>query len=366
MKSIYLINEAKEVKAFVEKNKALPKFCTINGDQYSIYTTAYMFSRLLSDLSQKNISVKNVSAPSTKFSGKINEKVLPSDYKDMNKRFSLYCELNKKIPAYVTTAKTKTQVPYDIFVYCMCKIIVFYFNNSKALPAYCLFNSSDIQNKTNNTLKPSKPKASSTSKNKKSTKKDNCSNPYTSKPHFLTQGCNKLGQCTGYFCGPHAIHQSMRKFGITQYTEHQIAAWAGTTTAGSGHPGINTAIAKISKNTGVKLSVQWKNFSDMGATDEERFKAIAKIICNPNKAVIWHIAYINGGSSINGKHFGHYEYIDKINILTKYVRALNSLGDKKADGSYSGRLQDRAYSVQAYFARNTPGNQPALCIITKG
>lgn len=158
----------------------------------------------------------------------------------------------------------------------------------------------------------------------------------------------------------------MRKFGITQYTEHQIAAWAGTTTAGSGHPGINTAIAKISKNTGIKLSVQWKNFSDMGATDEERFKAIAKIICNPNKAVIWHIAYINGGNSINGKHFGHYEYIDKINILTKYVRALNSLGDKKADGSYSGRLQDRAYSVQAYFARNTPGSQPALCIITKG
>ena len=196
-------------------------------------------------------------------------------------------------------------------------------------------------------------------------KKTNCDNPYTSTPHYLTTGCNALGQCTGYWCGPHSIHQAMRKFGITKYTEKQIAAWCGTTTSGTGHQGINTGIAQIGKKSGKTFKVQWKNFSDMGKTDAERFKEIAKILCQPNKAIIWHIAYINGGSGTSGKHFGHYEYVDKINVSTKYVRALNSLGDKKSDGSYLGRLQDRKYDIQSYFAKNTPGGQPALCIITK-
>ena len=104
----------------------------------------------------------------------------------------------------------------------------------------------------------------------------------------------------------------------------------------------------------------------MGATDKERFKNIAKLLCKDNTAIIWHILYINGGTGVSGKGFGHYECIDKINTSTNYVRALNSLGDKNNDGSYKGRLQDRAYSIQAYYARNTYGGQSALCIITKG
>ena len=164
----------------------------------------------------------------------------------------------------------------------------------------------------------------------------------------------------------HSIHQAIKKFGITKFSENQIAQWAGTTTSGTGHSGINTAIAKISKQSGVKLSVKWRNFSDMGKTDKERFENIAKILCKPNTAIIWHILYINGGSGIVGKGFGHYECLDKINTATGHVRALNSLGDRKADGSYKGRLQDRMYAIQAYYAKHTNGGQPALCIITKG
>ena len=157
----------------------------------------------------------------------------------------------------------------------------------------------------------------------------------------------------------------MRKFGITKFTERQIAGWAGTTTNGTDHNGINTAIAKISRETGIKLSAEWKNFSDMGSTAEERFKAVGKLLADPNVAVLWHIAYINGGNGTSGTHFGHYECVDKINTSTKYVRALNSLGNKKSDGSYTGKLQDRKYDIQAYFARNTPGGQKALCIIRR-
>ena len=47
MKSSLIIQEAKEVKSFIEKNKALPSSCTINGNIYSVYTTSYLFAKLL-------------------------------------------------------------------------------------------------------------------------------------------------------------------------------------------------------------------------------------------------------------------------------------------------------------------------------
>ena len=380
MKSSLIIQEAKEVKNFVEKNKKLPLYCTIGGNQYSIYTASYLFAKLLTTPKNKTINVINASGPSTTYKGTINEKILVNDYRNMIRRFVLYVESNKKVPSYITTVKSKTKVQYDLFVYCMCKIIVFYYNNFNNYPSYCMFNISDIKNtakatsvsakKVTTTSTSNKTTISKTATNKKAKvaakTTTKCQNPYTSSPHYTAHGCNKLGQCTKYFCGPHSIHQAIKKFGITKYNEKTIASWAGTTSAGTGHPGINTAIAKISKETGIKLTVKWKNFSDMGNTVNERFENVAKLLCKDNVAIIWHIAYIDGGNSTQGTHFGHYEYIDKINTQTKFVRALNSLGDKQNDGSYSGRLQDRAYNIQAYFARNTPGNQQALCIITKG
>ena len=105
----------------------------------------------------------------------------------------------------------------------------------------------------------------------------------------------------------------------------------------------------------------------MGKTDTERFKNIGKLLSDKNTAIIWHIGYINGGESTTGsKIFGHYEVLNVIDTLTNYVKALNSLGTRKADGSYQGKVQDRKFNVQAYYARKTPGNQKALCIIRKG
>lgn len=366
MKTSLIIQEAKEVKAFVEKNKTLPKYCTIGGNEYSIYTTAYLFAKLLKNKNMSAINVVAIKAPTKKAKDNIKENIVSADYYDMVKRFVTYCEENKRVPAYVTSVKSKTQVSFELFTYCLAKIIVYYYSHNNTSPLYCTFNSKDLQPTTTKQTTVKKTTKASISTKPKTIKKTNCDNPYTSKTHYLSAGCNKLGQCTGYWCGPHSIHQAMRKFGITKYTEKQIAAWAGTTTSGTGHPGINTAIAQISKKSGVKLSVKWKNFSDMGSTDAERFKAIAKILCQPNKAIIWHIAYIDGGASTNGKAFGHYECLDTIDIAAKTVRALNSLGTKKSDGSYPGRLQTRSFNTQAYFAKHTSGGQPALCIITKG
>ena len=54
---------------------------------------------------------------------------------------------------------------------------------------------------------------------------DTCSNPYISAPHSYEKGCNKLGQCTEYFCGIHAVKQVLFKFGITKYDEYGKICW---------------------------------------------------------------------------------------------------------------------------------------------
>ena len=365
-----IIKEASEINDFIEKNGKIPNTNTINNTKYTIYATSYLMSKLiLTNFKQdiQNINVIKYDVATHKDT--IHEDVYKNDYLDMVKRFCSYCEAHHHVPSTIHTKKSNIKVSFELYVYCISKIINFYHKN-KYLPNYCLFNKADLQNTKSNTKNTQKTSSKSTSTNKKTVKKDNCTNPYTSTPHYTTtRGCNKLGQCTPYWCGPHSIHQAIRKFGITSISEKQIAAWAGSTTSGTDHQGINTAIAKISKETGKKLTVQWLYFSDIGKTAEERFEKLGKLICQPNKALITHIKYINGGknpATSTNKGFGHYEVLDKINTKTKYVRALNSLDIRKSDGSYTGTLQDRTFNTEASYLAYTPGGQKAICIITLG
>ena len=352
-----IINEATEIKNFIEKNKKLPKYCTINNNQYSPYTVAYLISRTISNLKAETFNLVTISKSNQGFSAKLNENCSKTTYLDMISRFNEYCSRNNRVPAYIVTIRNKAD--FTTYLYGLCKILNYYKQNN-TLPKTCLFTSKyiDVNKKEATKTKTEATKPTSTS--------TNCTNPYTSKLHYTETGCNRLGQCTSYYCAPHSIHQAIRKFGITKYNEKQLARWCGTTSYGTDHSGINTCIAKISKETGIKLSVQWKNFSDLGNTRDDRFLALGKLICKPNKAVLCHIGYQGAGQTASGTIFGHYECLDKINTKTKYVRALNSLGTKKSDGSYNGHLQDRPYSLQATYFRNTPGWQKAICIITKG
>ena len=361
IKTTSIINEATEIKTFIEKNKKLPKYCTIEGNQYSPYTVAYLISRTIANLKADSFNVKTISKSNQGFSVKLNESCSKTTYLDMIQRFNEYCSKNKRIPAYVITIKNKAD--FTTFLYSMCKILTYY-KNHKVLPNSCLFTSSYIDVSQKSTAKTKNNNNQSTSTSKKT---NNCVNPYTSKPH-LTTTKEGLGQNYPWDCSANAVSQCLYKLSGKNISEGTLVKIGGVTTSGCGHDGINTMVAWFNKKYGTNYKVTWKNFSDLGKDRDSRFLALAKLLCKSNTAVLCHIGYANSGKepiTRNSKIFGHYEVLDKVNVKTKYVRALNSLGKKINANAYAGHLQDRTYETQASFFANTPGGQPALMIVTK-
>lgn len=188
----------------------------------------------------------------------------------------------------------------------------------------------------------------------KETTKTNTSGIYTSKPHYINSGCGKLGQITAYTCGPHSIFQNDAKMDLDSITEKTIAGWAGTTTAGTGHQGLETALQMVAQKTGRKISVEWKNFSDFGDTIRERFKRIGEILEQKNKGVIVHNLYRN--------KYGHYEVIREINLNNSTCKVLNSLGNRCGYPCYCGYIETRSFSTFASYIRGI--SQKSIMIIT--
>lgn len=193
---------------------------------------------------------------------------------------------------------------------------------------------------------------------KKDDKKEvTCTNPYTSSPHPTASGCNGMGQNNAYCCGPSALHKILYKFGIRDISQSQISSWAGTTSNGTSHQGLETAIAKINQVKGTKLSITWYNKSDLS------WEKIGQIICQPNKGIFCHLLYKNGGVCTGSGNFGHYETLVKVNTATKYVKVINSLGGKCNNGCYCGYYQDRTIACQEQFIRGI--SQKSIAVITK-
>ena len=358
IKKIDIIKEAKEIKKYIEKNKKLPNYCTINNHQYSVYTTAYLISRVINNLNAESFNLKAINKSNQGFSAKLSETCSKTTYLDMIARFNEYCSKNTRVPAYVVTIRNKAD--FTTFVYACSKILVYY-DNHKTLPGTCLFSSSYVDVSENDSAKTKNNQSTSTSHSKKTSGKTKI---YTSRPHLLTTA-EDLGQKFPYSCGANLLQQLLKKLLGVTIPETTLMSWAGTTTAGTSHSGLETAIAIAAKKYKVNLQVTWKNFSDMGKTIDERFEAVGKLMSRPDTAVGWHIGYQDSGEKATGTIIGHYEEADKIDTLNKRIRALNSLGYKLNANAYQGHLQWRPYSLQAHYAANTPGGQPALMIVTK-
>jgi len=342
VKKASIINEAKEVTAFVQKNKKLPNFVTIENKEYNTATYVYLLCTQILNLKIETITPLSTNLPNNSNGDVLNEKVQKNDYLDMAKRIVAYIKKNKQAPSYATTVNSKKKAPYHLYVFCFSKILNFYHEN-KQLPNYCIFNNNDISQQK--TVK------------KQTTSSKTSSDTYVSFPHFTDRGCNRLGQCNAYYCGVHSTHQVLKKFGYSKYSEAQLAKYAGTTTNGTDHNGIAVAVAKGSNN---KLKIKWMNFSDLGKDTTARFKKLGQLISvndGKNKAdAIVHSYYRN--------KYGHYEVIWKIDVKNKIVYVLNSLGDKCNSPAYCGYIEKRTFSEFASYIANTPGGQPSIGLVT--
>lgn len=326
-----VFTSAKSLVESVKKNKKLPK----KVENIDIYSLCYVYGMQLNGLKKDKIGLKNVKSPSNNTGDNINEQVLVNDYLDMNKRMINYVNKNGQVPSYIVTKKSKKKVNVNLFTFCLAKILVYY-NKNKALPNYCIMNSKDV-----------------TGVEKLKVKK--CVNPYLSEGHCTNQGGKCLGQPNSYYCGVQTIWQILFKLGIKDYSKDTLAKWCGTTTKGTSHDGMKTCIAKINKEKGTKLKIEFKNLSDMGSTQKERWTAIGKLICKSNVGVGIHSYY--------RQKYGHYECLQMVNTTNGNTYVLNSLGNKCKSPAFCGYIETRSWNEwQKYISMIS---QPSIIIITK-
>lgn len=164
--------------------------------------------------------------------------------------------------------------------------------------------------------------------------------------HATETGCDNRGQNNGYYCGCHSLQEVFRNLTGKVIPQSTIAKIAGTTTAGTDHNGLNTAVAWFNKKYGYNLTVKWKNFSDLG------WKGIKKIIDSNNQDCIIHNLYRN--------KYGHYEVINKIN---DYVYVQNSLGNTCNRGCYCGYTETRSKSEFKSYINGI--SQKSVMVITR-
>ena len=309
---------ATTVKTYVEKNKKFPTSVTVNSKKYNYGQVAYILCYAVNNIG-KSLDVITVGNASSPTGDTINENIYKSDYTYIAKSTFEWIKKNKQCPNYATTKKSKKKLRPRVFIYMMARIIVFYYNNKNTMPNYVNANSSYY---------------------------NNSSGGKGLKPYLTNHGCSGMGQCTGYYCACNALQQCFYRLTGILVSESAIASAAGTTSSGTGHGGINTAVAWFNKKYGKNVKITWKNFSEVGWSGMQ--KAIDK------GAVFNHILYRDT--------WGHYEVPKQIS--GDNVIVLNSLGDSCGSGTYCGYIETRSKSTHRRYINGI--SQKSVAILTNG
>lgn len=199
-------------------------------------------------------------------------------------------------------------------------------------------------NKNNNTTNTNTNNKTKTETKKTTVYQPNSKGEYWN-PRYLSNGEEK--QTTNYYCAEVSIMQAVYELYGKDLSQRQIAEWAGTTTNGTSHSGINSAIKKINNAYKLDMSIEWFNFSNIG------WDKLAQYIKNPNIAVIIH----GGWAPLGTRSFeaGHYYTMAMLNLSKKYGYEIYSL----RGASLQKRSFDYLRASMNYIS------QPSIAIISK-
>ena len=303
---------ANYVKGYVEKNYEAPQKAqygdTVLNAKEMVYALCYVINHLTEDVAIPTIGTNN------QRSKPINIKVYQKDYKILAQRVVKYIKSEGKISTCLVYGDYEIGLP--VYLYAFARILAYY-DTHKTLPSYVLVDSNAF-------VKPSK------------------------HGHATKSGCDNRGQNNGYYCGCHSLQEVFRNLTGIVVPQSTIAEWAGTTTSGTDHDGLNTAVAAFNKKYNKKLRVEWKNLSDLG------WNGIKAIINSNNQDCIIHNLYRN--------QWGHYEVINK--VYKDYCDVQNSLGDYCNNGCYCGYVEERTFSTFNSYISGI--SQKSVMVITNG
>lgn len=162
--------------------------------------------------------------------------------------------------------------------------------------------------------------------------------------YITEQGGGQLGQVCGYSCGPHSLMQCIYRLTGIEVSESKLMSVCGTTSAGTGHSGLETGIAWFNREYGYNLKMTWKNFSEVG------FDKLQYYI--DNGAVFMHLLYRN--------QWGHYEVPKNSGSP---LSILNSLGEYCSYPAYCGYIETRSRATQQSYINGI--SQKSVCIISR-
>ena len=136
-----ILDAATRVKNYVLKYKDIPKLVQVSTDELTIaqftYSMGVAIKNIYENKNSNTISTIKIDSPSTPH--RCNTKVLLEDYIDAIGRVLTFCEKNGAAPAYVLSSSI--EIGYREYSFGFSKILDFY-RNEKALPLYCVFDSS--------------------------------------------------------------------------------------------------------------------------------------------------------------------------------------------------------------------------------
>ena len=250
-----------------------------------------------------NKSIKKVAldnAPKPMGDSFANVTIKKADYVKCAKQLTTFVEKNHRLRNYLDFGKKRIRV--RDYNYILAKVLVDYDKNKK-LPSSSKVNT-DVWKK-----------------------------PEPLHDYLTSEGCSGMGQCNGYYCACNSLQQMFYRLTGIKVSESTIAGWAGTTSSGTDHPGINTAVTQFNRKYNKNVVIEWYNFSDLGSNESARWTKISNFI--KKGAVFFHLLYRN--------QWGHYEPIKSVG---DYLKILNSLGDSCGDGTYCGYIESRSKGEQ--------------------